>query len=106
MQPDLTGILMLAFLGGGILTFIGAIIKFFNAGDVLNFYNEKTYDKDKVSKVVGSDIFYTGLVIIIIAIISIFVSNKYYYVIMMSQVVIILLGILLSCYHFFFTCKK
>ena len=48
---------MFAFLGGGIVTFIGSIIKFFNAGDILNFYDEKIYDKNKVSKIVGNDIF-------------------------------------------------
>ena len=47
---------MFAFLGGGIVTFIGSIIKFFNAGDVLNFYDEKIHDKNKVSKIVGNDI--------------------------------------------------
>ena len=37
MKPaDLTGILVLAFLGGGILTFLGVIIKYFNCGDILN----------------------------------------------------------------------
>lgn len=106
MEPDLTGILMSAFLGGGIVTFIGAIIKFFNAGDILNFYNEKTHDKNKVSKIVGNDIFYTGLGVILIAIISIFLSDKYYYAMMITQIIILLMGLLLSCYHFFWTCKK
>jgi len=42
MRPaDLTGILLLAFLGGGIVTFLGAIIKYFNAGDILNLFDEK-----------------------------------------------------------------
>ena len=100
MKPDLTGILMFAFLGGGIVTFIGSIIKFFNAGDVLNFYDEKIHDKNKVSKIVGNDIFY------LIAIISIFLNNKYYYAMMITQTIILLMGLLLSCYHFFWTCKK
>lgn len=41
MNPDLTGILIFTLLGGGIMSFIGAIIKFFNAGDILNFYNKQ-----------------------------------------------------------------
>jgi len=106
LKPDLTGILMFAFLGGGIVTFIGSIIKFFNAGDVLNFYDEKIHDKNKVSKIVGNDIFYTGLGIILIAIISIFLNNKYYYAMMITQTITLLMGLLLSCYHFFWTCKK
>ena len=97
---------MFAFLGGGIVTFIGAIIKFFNAGDILNFYDEKTHDKNKVSKIVGNDLFYTGLATILIAIISIFLSDKYYYAMMITQIIIQLMGLLLSCYHFFWTCKK
>ena len=79
---------------------------FFNAGDILNFYDEKIYDKNKVSKIVGNDIFYTGLGIILIAIISIFLNNKYYYAMMITQTIILLMGLLLSCYHFFWTCKK
>ncbi len=56
MKPaDLTGILVLAFLGGGILTFLGVIIKHFNAGDILNGFDEKKYDKEKVSRIVGMD---------------------------------------------------
>ena len=106
MEPDLTGILMFAFLGGGIITFIGAIVKFFNAGDILNFYDEKKQDKNKVSKLVGGDMFYTGLGVIFIAIISIFLSDKYHYFMMMLQVAIMMVGLLLSIYHFIFTCKK
>lgn len=50
MKPaDLTGILVLAFLGGGILTFLVAIIKYFNLGDILNGFDEKKHDKEKVS---------------------------------------------------------
>lgn len=106
MQPDLTGILIFAFLCGGILTFIGAIIKFFNAGDILNFYDEKIHDKNKVSKIVGKDIFYTGLIVILMAIVSIFLSSNYYYYVMIIQVIITLVGLLLSCYNFFVKCKK
>lgn len=106
MEPDLTAILMFAFLGGGIITFIGGIIKFFNAGDILNFYDEKKQDKNKVSKLVGGDMFYTGLGIIFIAIISIFLSDKYHYFMMILQVTIMIVGLLLSIYHFIFSCKK
>ena len=67
---------------------------------------KKIYDKNKVSKIVGNDIFYTGLGIILIAIISIFLNNKYYYAMMITQTITLLIGLLLSCYHFFWTCKK
>ncbi|XZH20931.1 DUF3784 domain-containing protein [Clostridium perfringens] len=79
MKPaDLTGILVLAFLGGGILTFLGVIIKHFNAGDILNGFDEKKHDKEKVSRIVGMDFLIIGLSIIIIALISIFIDKKYY----------------------------
>lgn len=106
MQPDLTGILLFAFLGGGIVTFIGAIIKFFDAGDILNFYDEKIHDKNKVSKFVGNDLFYTGIGTILIAIVSIFLSNNYYLTMMITQLFILVIGFLISCYHFFWKCKK
>lgn len=106
MKPDLTGILIFAFLGGGILTFIGAIIKFFNSGDILNFYDEKIHDKNKVSKYVGNDIFYTGLGIICIAPISLLLTDKFYYSMMIIQCIITVAGLLLSFYHFFWICKK
>ena len=64
----------------------------------MNFYDEKIYDKNKVSKIVGNDIFYTGL--------GIFLNNKYYYAMMITQTITLLMGLLLSCYHFFWTCKK
>ena len=107
MRPaDLTGILLLAFLGGGIVTFLGAIIKYFNAGDMLNLFDEKKHDKDKVSKVVGLDLLVIGLSIIIIAIISIFMDEKYYNHIMISQVVILVLGLIITTYHQLFKCGK
>lgn len=106
MEPDLTGIWFCAFLGGGLLTFIGSIVKFFNAGDILNFYDEKKHDKDKVSKIVGNDMIYTGLGVFFIAIISIFLSDKYYYAMMMTQIAVIIIGLLVSLYHFFWTCIK
>lgn len=106
MEPDLTGILIVALLGGGVTTFIGAIIKFFNAGDELNFYDDKKHNKEKVSKVVGGDIFFSGLGVIFIALFSIFISDKYHYSMMLLQIAVLLTGLLISTYHFFFTCKK
>lgn len=107
MKPaDLTGILLLAFLGGGILTFLGIIIKHFNAGDILNGFDEKKHDKDKVSKIVGMDFLITGLSVIIIAFISIFINEKYYNVIMITQGIIIVFGLIITLYHQFFKCDK
>lgn len=107
MKPaDLTGILVVAFLAGGFLTFLGVIIKYFNAGDMLNFFDEKKHDKDKVSKVVGRDLLGTGLIVIIIAVMSIFIDKKYYNAVMLSQSVILILGLIISFYHQMYKCKK
>ncbi|MFX0548508.1 hypothetical protein ACOAKC_04155 [Hathewaya histolytica] len=40
MKVDLIGIFMCAFLGG--------VIKHFNAGDMINLFDDKKHDKDKV----------------------------------------------------------
>lgn len=107
MKPgDLTGILMLAFLGGGIITGLGAIIRFCNIGDVLNFFDEEKHDKEKVSRIVGRDFLVTGLSIIIIAIISIFIDAKYHNAMMMTQAFILILGLIIGFYHQMFKCGK
>lgn len=94
------------FLGGGILTFLGAIIKHFNAGDILNGFDEKKYDKEKVSRIVGMDFLIIGLSVIIIALISIFIDKKYYNAIMITQGIIIVLGLIKALYDQFFKCGK
>ncbi|MFD3155978.1 DUF3784 domain-containing protein [Haloimpatiens sp. FM7330] len=107
MKPaDLTGIFVVAFLAGGILTFLGAIIKYFNAGDIINFFDEKKHDKDKVSRIVGRDLLIIGVSVIISAVISIFIDEKYYNFMMVSQVFIIIFGLVLTNYQFFKCCKK
>lgn len=106
MKPaDLTGILVFAFLGGGILTFLGAIIKYFNLGDILNGFDEKKHDKEKVSRIVGMDFLIIGLSVII-ALISIFIDKKYYNAIMITQGIIIVLGLVKALYDQFFKCGK
>lgn len=106
MKPaDLTGILVLAFLGGGILTFLVAIIKYFNLGDILNGFDEKKHDKEKVSRIVGMDFLIIGLSVII-ALISIFIDKKYYNAIMITQGIIIVLGLVKALYDQFFKCGK
>lgn len=49
-SANLIGIILVAFLAGGFLTFLGAIIRFFNAGDMLNFFDDKKHDKYKTLK--------------------------------------------------------
>ncbi|WP_066869791.1 DUF3784 domain-containing protein [Clostridium mediterraneense] len=103
---DLTSILLFAILVGGILTFLGTIIKYFNAGDILNFFDQQKHDKDKVSKLVSTDLLFIGLSVILIAIISIFINQKYYNIMMISQTVIVLFGLAITLYHQFFKSFK
>lgn len=107
MKPaDLTIILLFAFLSGGILTFLGTIIKYFNTGDILNFFDEEKHDKEKVSRIVGRDLLFIGLSIMLIAVISIFIDKKYYNTIMIFQISILILGLIITAYHQFFKCRK
>ena len=106
MKPWVIGIIIFAFLCGGILTIIGAIIRFSNSGDILNLYNEKVHDKDKVSKLVGRDILCTGSGIILVAVFSIFLRDKYYPGILIAQVIIMIAGMALSLYDLYLKCKK
>lgn len=103
---DLTGIFVFSLLVGGIFTFLGSTIKRFNASDILNYFDEKKYDKDKTSKLVGFDFLIIGLSIIILAFISIFINTIYYNVVMLIDLFIVIFGCLIAFYHQFFTCKK
>lgn len=107
MKPgDLTGILMIAFLGGGIISGLGAIIRFCNIGDVLNFFDEEKHDKEKVSRIVGRDLLVNGVSVIVIAIISVFIDAKYHNAMMMLQAFILIFGLIIAFYHQMFKCEK
>lgn len=54
------------FLLGGMFTFFGWIIKSQNAGDMINGFNEKRHDKKKVSKIMGNNMLYIGISVIIV----------------------------------------
>ena len=103
---DLTGIIIFSILVGGFCTFLGAIIKSFNVADMLNYFNEKKYDKDKTSKLVGLDFLIIGLSIITIAFISIFINPIYYNLIAIIDLSIFLTGCIIAFYHQFFVCRK
>lgn len=105
-EADLTLILVFALLAGGIFTFIGGIVKYFNSGDILNWFDEKKQDKEKVSKKVGGGYFYMGLSIIFISLASIFINERYYNTIMGIMLAIVLIGNVVITYIFFKCCKK
>lgn len=73
---DIYGLIIITMLMGGFLTFLGWVIKSQNAGDMLNGFDARKYDKDKVSRIIGGDILNTGLLIIILGIIGIFLNSK------------------------------
>lgn len=74
---DIYGLIISTLLIGGMFTGLGWIIKSQNAEDMLNGFDEKKYYKDKVSKIVGRDMFYTGISIILIGVFGIFLIVKF-----------------------------
>lgn len=104
--PNLAGILVTGFFIGGIFSFFGAIIKYFDVGDIINFYDEKKQSKDKVSKVVGGNLLIIGISEIIISLISIFINKIYYVYIIYFLAFIVILGVIITLYQFFMKCNK
>lgn len=103
---DIYGLIIITMLMGGFLTFLGWVIKSQNAGDMLNGFDARKYDKDKVSRIIGGDILNTGLLIIILGIIGIFLNSKFYNYITCGQVGIAILGIINIMYKMEKKCKR
>lgn len=103
---DIYGLIIITGLIGGMLTGLGWIIKSQNAGDMLNGFNDKKYSKDKVSKIVGGDIFYTGILIVFIGTLAILLDSKFYNCITFIQITIFIIGIVKSMYDMDTKCKK
>lgn len=106
MDNSLIELIIASFLTGGIMTFFGCIIKFFNAGDMINLFDEKKHDKDKVSRYVGMDFLLTGLSVLILMVAAIFLNEKYIKLISYTQFFALLCGVAMICYHMVFVCKK
>lgn len=102
---DIYGLVMITLFTGGFFTFLGWVIKTQNAGDMLNGFDAKKYDKEKVSRIVGGDILNAGLLIISVGIVGIFLSSKFYNYISFSQVGILILGLIKSSYDMDKKCK-
>ena len=98
---DIYGLIIITMLMGGLFTFLGWVIKSQNAGDMLNGFDEKKYDKDKVSRIVGGDMLSTGLLIMLIGSIGIFLSSKFYNYITFVQIGIVVLGIIKSSLYIY-----
>ncbi|WP_085829213.1 DUF3784 domain-containing protein [Clostridium massiliodielmoense] len=104
--PSLAGILVFGFLIGGILSFFGVIIKYFNVVDIINLYDEKKHDKDKVLKVFGRNFILVGISEITISLISIFINEIYYGYIILFLGFIVISGMSITFYQFFTRCKN
>ncbi|MBW9148101.1 DUF3784 domain-containing protein [Clostridium sp. CM028] len=104
-NTDVYGLIIITLIMGGMFTFLGLIIKSQNAGDMLNGFDAKKYDKDKVSRIVGGDMLYTGLLIILIGVGGGFFSSKFYNYLTIAQVVIFVLGIIKSIYDMDKKCR-
>lgn len=102
---DIYGIIIITLLMGGLFTFLGWVIKSQNAGDMLNGFDAKKYNKDKVSRIVGGDMLHTGLLVIFVGVIGVFLSSKFYNYITFAQVGIVVLGIIKSMYDMDKKCR-
>ena len=103
---DLNGIIVFSILAGGILTFLGIILKDFNCADMLNYFDEKKYDKDKTSKLIGLDFLIIGISVLLRAFISLFINPTHYDLVMVIELSIFFIGSIIAFYHQFFVCKK
>ncbi|MDU1313727.1 DUF3784 domain-containing protein [Clostridium septicum] len=101
MGTNLAVIFIFSLLAGTLFLVLGGIIKHFNAGDMINFFNEKKHDKDKFSRIVGNNFLIIGFSIMLISIISIFVDKSYYIYILNMQATVILFGIIITIYQVF-----
>lgn len=59
--------MQIAFIFIGIfLLFIGFVSKTQNAGDMINGFDEKKHNKEKISKILGNNFLCTGICILIL----------------------------------------
>ncbi|MBD7915086.1 DUF3784 domain-containing protein [Clostridium sp. Sa3CUN1] len=103
---DIYGLVMITIFIGGFFTFLGWVIKSQNAGDMLNGFDAKKYNKDKVSMIIGRDMLNVGLLVIFLGIIGMFLSSKFYNYITFSQISIFLLGIIKIMYDMDKKCRR
>lgn len=102
---DIYGLIIITLFMGGLFTFLGWVIKSQNAGDMLNGFDPKKYDKATVSKIIGKDMLNTGLLIIFLGIVGIFLNSKFYNYITFAQNAIVILGIIKIMYDMDKKCR-
>ena len=103
---DIYGLVIITLFIGGFPLFLGWIIKSQNAGDMLNGFDKKKYNKNKVSKIIGSDIFYSGLLIILLGVFGMFLGSKLYDYITFMQISIFIINIIKIMYYMEKKCRR
>lgn len=91
--------MQIAFIFIGIfLVFIGFISKTQNAGDMINGFDEKKHDKEKVSKILGNNFLCTGICILILISITFVFKNINIYILEAIIMFVFILGIVRTIY--------
>lgn len=93
--------MQVAFIFIGIfLLFIGLVSKTQNAaGDMINGFNEKKHDKEKVSKILGNNFLCTGICILILINITFVFKNIEIYVLEVIIMFVFIIGVLRTMYQ-------
>ncbi len=92
--------MQLAFIFIGIfLLFIGLVSKTQNAGDMINGFNEKKHDKEKVSKILGNNFLCTGICILILISITFVFKNIEIYILEVIIMFVFIIGVLRTIYQ-------
>ncbi|MCM1989137.1 DUF3784 domain-containing protein [Oceanirhabdus seepicola] len=98
MSQGQGGLLIITMLFGGIFTFFGWVSKTQNAGDMINGFDSKKHDKEKVSKIFGNHFLFIGLSVIVVGIIGIVLNRDNFNIFMHTQTVIVIVGIIKTIY--------
>lgn len=99
MSNDKIVLLIVTILMGVILTGFGAIIKTQSAGDMINGFDDNRDDKDKVSRIMGKSLLYTGLLEIMVGLMGILFLDKYLKAVGIIQAIIVCVGLGIGAYR-------
>lgn len=92
--------MQIAFIFIGIfLVFIGLVSKTQNAGDMINGFDEKKHDKEKISKILGNNFLCTGICILILISITFVFKNINIYILEAIIMFVFVIGIVRIIYQ-------
>lgn len=90
----------IAFIFIGIfLVFVGLVSKTQNAGDMINGFDEKKHDKEKISKILGNNFLCTGICILILISITFAFKNINIYILEAIIMFVFAIGIVRTIYQ-------